>query len=282
MKVFTKAYADPRARQRAQDHHRWISHTTPGTWIPAIVGVRPTAVDFEYLPGRHGGPGDLLFLADLLGRQHAEAYTSVLHAARMNEPHTAAGVTISAFAQDRCERLHELLAAGAIPQPLLTTADADAWIEEAADLPPAFYKDANPRNFLIVGPAVAVVDFDSLTLAPFGYDLAKLIVATAMTTGPLDENTVRRALDTYNNHLHDNDLCRCSARRFAAWTEFHHILTTPYMATNGYRFGWHTVRPAWITEQLLHRRGRSPHHDREHRRDEQPQRRLCDRARPRA
>ncbi|TMR99490.1 hypothetical protein EJK15_06660 [Nonomuraea basaltis] len=281
MRVFTKAYANPRARQRAQEHHRWIAHATPGIRIPAIVDARPTEIDFEYLQGRHGGPGDLLHLADLLGRQHAAAYAGALHAARMNEPHTTAGVSIAAFAQDRRERLHELLAANAIPQPLLTAEAVDAWIEEAADLPAAFYKDANPRNFLIVGTAITVVDFDSLTLAPFGYDLAKLIVTTAMTTGPLDEDIVQQALDTYNSHLNARNLSRCSARQFAAWTEFHHILTTPYMDTNGYCFGWHTVRPPWIIKQLLHHGGRSPHHG-EPRRDEQPQRGLRDRARPRA
>ncbi|MBN6050753.1 phosphotransferase, partial [Nonomuraea sp. RK-328] len=170
----------------------------------------------------------------------------------MNQPHTTVGVTIAAFAQGRRQRLHELLAAGAIPQPLLTAEGIDTWIKEAANLPTAFYKDANPRNFLIAGTAIAVVDFDSLTLAPFGYDLAKLIVATSMTTGPLDEDIAQRALHTYNSRLSTRDLIGCSVRQFAAWTEFHHILTTPYMGTNGYRFGWQTVRPPWIIDQLLH------------------------------
>ena len=45
----------------------------------------------------------------------------------------------------------------------------------AADGPAAFYKDANPRNFLITPAGHPVtIDFDDLTLAPFGYDLAKL------------------------------------------------------------------------------------------------------------
>ncbi|WP_276615488.1 phosphotransferase [Nonomuraea basaltis] len=212
----------------------------------------------------------------MLGRQHATAYAGALHAACMNEPHTAAGVTIAAFDHGRRERLHELLASGAIPHPLLTLEAADAWMEEAADLPVAFYKDANPRNFLITGTAIAVVDFDSITLAPFGYDLAKLIVTTAMTTGPLDEDIVQQALATYNSHLQDGDLCRCSAHQLAAWTEFHHILTTPYMDTHGYRFGWHTVRPAWISDHLLRHGGRSPpprHHHPPHPRRASPTRR---------
>ncbi|MFG1706486.1 phosphotransferase [Nonomuraea sp. M3C6] len=258
MKVFTKTYAGTQVRQTAQDHYRWIAHAIPGIRIPAIVDVRSTEIDFEHLPGRHVGPGDLLPLADLLGRQHAAAYTRALHGAHLDKPHTMSGITIAAFAQGRRERLHELLASGAIPQSLLTPEAADAWFQEAADLPAAFYKDANPRNFLITGTAIAVVDFDSLTLAPFGYDLAKLIVTTAMTVGPLPGDIVRQAVDTYNRRLRDRELRRCSARQFATWTEFHHILTTPYMGTNGYRFGWHTVRPAWITEHLLRRGGKEP------------------------
>ena len=42
------------------------------------------------------------------------------------------------------------------------------------------------------GPAI--VDFDDLTLAPFGYDLAKLVVSTAMTHGPLPAEAITAAL----------------------------------------------------------------------------------------
>ncbi|MET8622828.1 phosphotransferase [Kitasatospora sp. NPDC004669] len=128
----------------------------------------------------------------------------------------------------------------------------DGWLERAASMPTAFYRDANPRNFLITDTAVAVIDFDSLTLAPFGYDLAKLIVSTAMTTGPLPDDTIRRTVDVYNHHPRNRGLPGCSRRELAAWCEFHHILTTPYHRTNGYRFSWHAIRPVWITDSLRH------------------------------
>ncbi|WP_240777580.1 hypothetical protein [Nonomuraea basaltis] len=54
MKVFTKIYANPGVRQRSQEHHQWIAHATPGIRIPAILDVRSTEIDFEYLQGRHG------------------------------------------------------------------------------------------------------------------------------------------------------------------------------------------------------------------------------------
>lgn len=103
-------------------------------------------------------------------------------------------------------------------------------------MPAAFYKDANPRNFLIADARVAVIDFDSISLAPFGYDLAKLVVSTAMTAGPLPEDTIRRAVDAYNCEPQSRGFPGCSWREFAAWCEFHHILTTPYLGTNGYKF----------------------------------------------
>ncbi|WP_246835242.1 phosphotransferase [Micromonospora sp. MH33] len=55
--------------------------------------------------------------------------------------------------------------------------------------PTAFYKDPNIRNYLVDGEDIAVVDFDDLTLAAFGYDLAGLLVTASMTYGRLDEQT---------------------------------------------------------------------------------------------
>jgi hypothetical protein len=252
MRIFTKTYANAQAQQQSLAHHRWIAQANPDVLLPAIVQVRSTAIDFEHLEGRHGGPDDLVALADLLGHQHATAHAGELHAARLHAPHIVGAITIAGFADGRRERLHQLLASGEVPEPLVDLEAIDSWLDLAATLPAAFYKDANPRNFLISDTAVAVIDFDSLTLAPFGYDLAKLVVTTAMTTGPIPEATIRLALDTYNHHLRRRGIPACSVREFAAWTEFHHVLTTPYLGTNGYRFSWHTTRPAWTTDQLRH------------------------------
>ncbi|WP_243436726.1 phosphotransferase [Streptomyces sp. FH025] len=252
MRTFTKTYADPGAQQQALAHHRWIARVNPDVRIPEVIQVIPSAIDFEHIDGRHGGPDDLATLAALLGHQHTNAYTRELHTARLNAPHTSDGITIAGFADDRRERLHQLLASGAVPGPALTRDAIDGWLERAATMPAAFYKDANPRNFLITGADVTVIDFDSLTLAPFGYDLAKLVVSTAMTTGSLPEGTIRQALDAYNHHPRSRGLPGCPWHEFAAWCEFHHALTAPYLGTNNYRFSWHTVRPAWTTDILRH------------------------------
>ena len=250
MRTFTKTYADTQAQQRALAHHRWIARVNPDVRIPEVVHVRPTAIDFEHLDGRHGIADDLVTLAGLLGHQHATAHTRDLYAARMDAPHTSGDVTIAGFVEDRRERLHQILASGAVPEPALTREAADGWLERAATMPAAFYKDANPRNFLVTDTAAAVIDFDSLTLAPFGYDLAKLVVSIAMTTGPLPNDAIRRAVDAYNHHPRRHGVPGCSRHQFAAWCEFHHILTVPYLGTNDYRFSWHRVRPAWTTDIL--------------------------------
>ncbi|WP_420094795.1 phosphotransferase [Nocardia asteroides] len=47
--------------------------------------------------------------------------------------------------------------------------------------PVALYKDSDIRNFILADDQVAILDFDDLTLAPFGYDLAELIVNGRMS-----------------------------------------------------------------------------------------------------
>jgi Ser/Thr protein kinase RdoA (MazF antagonist) len=90
------------------------------------------------------------------------------------------------------------LRAGNVPGAALATLQAQRLLA-GADGPAAFYKDANPRNFLITpAGATMMVDFDELTLAPFGYDLAKLVVTLAMSYGALTVGQISTALSTYN------------------------------------------------------------------------------------
>ncbi|MGW7584455.1 phosphotransferase [Kitasatospora sp. NPDC054768] len=252
MRTFTKTYDHPLLQQRSLAHQRWFTSVNPDVRTPRVVGQRSGKTVYEHLDGRHAGPADLVLLADLLGHQHTSAYLTVLKGARLDTAFTSGGTTIDGFVDGRRERLRRLLASGSVPGPALTPEAADGWLQRAADMPAAFYKDANPRNFLVTDTAVAVIDFDSLTLAPFGYDLAKLVVSTTMTSGPLIPEVVRQALDTYNDHPRSRGLPGCSRREFAAWCEFHHALTAPYLGTNGYRFGWHTARPGWTTDVLRH------------------------------
>ncbi|MET7327980.1 phosphotransferase [Nonomuraea sp. NPDC005650] len=109
--------------------------------------------------------------------------------------------------------------------------------------PVAFYKDTNLRNVLITADGPVMVDLDDLTLAPFGYDLAKLLVTLAMTYGPLPPATFTTSLACYNQPLIDAGLPPVPIGRFLGHAELHHLLTLPYLGKSGYRHPWPTVRP---------------------------------------
>ncbi|HEU5472719.1 MAG TPA: phosphotransferase [Actinophytocola sp.] len=165
-------------------------------------------------------------LAATLGRLHAAAYRRHLHAARLDEPFpTQDGLIISDFISPRRTALEK------IPLPV-------------NGLPAALYKDANIRNFLLTADGAAIVDFDDLTLAPFGYDLAKLLVSTAMTHGRIDRHQADSALAAYNSHTaQEGPQTTCSVEQLRVYAEFHHLLTGPYLGRNGYRYPWPEVRP---------------------------------------
>lgn len=91
----------------------------------------------------------------------------------------------------------------------------------------------------------ALVDFDDLTLAPFGYDLAKLIVSTAMTYGTITPADIHAALDTYHRHVTaaGGPDAACPPPHLAGYAEMHHLLTIRYLHRNGYRHPWPHLRP---------------------------------------
>jgi aminoglycoside/choline kinase family phosphotransferase len=95
---------------------------------------------------------------------------------------------------------------------------------------------------------VGIVDFDDLTLAPFGYDLAKLIVSAAMTYGRLPKSTLDDCLNAYNDAAqtacdpYDVDL-GCSFEDLVQYSEIHHVLTSGYLGRHGYIHTWPDARP---------------------------------------
>jgi hypothetical protein len=224
--VFTKRYEDPRRAAAAAAHRDWLANLDCGVHVPALQSKGPHHLVLEHLGHRQPGLGDLEVLAQALGRLHAAAYTRQLHAARLDEPFSAPNdLVICDFVTPRRNALVQI--------PL-----------QVAASPAAFYKDANIRNFLLTDAGVAVVDFDDLTLAPFGYDLAKLIVSAAMSHGSLDPHEVRRALTTYNEHTAQRDIdTTCSPEQLRLYAELHHRLTVRYLHRNGYHHAWPDVRP---------------------------------------
>ena len=132
---------------------------------------------------------------------------------------------LPSFPAGRLAALERELAAGHVPRARLTGSQARRLITRA-DGPAAFYKDANPRNLLITPDGTPVtIDFDDLTLAPFSYDLAKLIVTLAMTHGPIHGTAITEALIAYNlaANGHCPTLPHVTWNELMGWAEIHHV-----------------------------------------------------------
>jgi hypothetical protein len=225
--VFVKRYRDPARGVAAQAHLRWLQQLDSGVRLPQLHPSTATHLLLERLDGRPPEPADLPDLAIALGQLHGSAYARELHAARLDWPFdTTLGITILDF---RTSRRHALSRLG------LT----------CAHLPAAVYKDANVRNFILTTSGPALVDFDDLTLAPFGYDLAKLVVSTAMTYGLLAGAQIEqtRAAYTHSVETAGGPADSCTPAQLADYAEIHHMLTARYLHRNGYQHCWPLVRP---------------------------------------
>jgi hypothetical protein len=163
------------------------------------------------------------------------------HRARLDRPHrTNTSAMIPDFPSRRREAITRLLNGGTVPSPGLTLTQAHAALDGALSQPACFYKDSNPRNHLIHDGQATLIDFDTVSLAPAGYDLAKLIVTMTMTYGPRPQSEARTALDIYNAALtqQSTDLRPVQWEALRTWAQIHHILTTPYFGRGGYRWRW--------------------------------------------
>ncbi|GAA2411160.1 hypothetical protein GCM10010404_81350 [Nonomuraea africana] len=247
--VFTKRYPSSQAASQAAAHHAWLAEHAQPFRLPPILAVHASRIDFGFVDGRHAQVGDTLTVAAALGRAHAAAWASDLHHARLNTPRPlASGLDLADFVTPRLAALNRRQQTGhATAQqvvallPLLSPHPA---------APVAFYKDTNPRNVLIGARGEPVViDLDDLTLAPFGYDLAKLLLTLAMSHGRLPTGTFTAALASYNQPLTAADLTPVTLAQLLDYAELHHLLTLPYLGRGGYRYPWPAVRPA--SEDLL-------------------------------
>ncbi|MDI5971082.1 phosphotransferase [Streptomyces sp. SL13] len=234
---YTKHYTSAERCQQAVRNYLWLTrHATP-IRLPALQAIGFNSLVFEFVEGRHVEPSDLLRLAAHLGDVHGATWLNTLHRARLDAAHVPGqGLEFADYCSSRRRALAARHAAGFLP----TAADLDAaqaLLARTASGPVAFYKDANPRNFLITADSIVTIDVDDLTLAPFGYDLAKLIVTLTMTYGPLPARTVREALDQYNRTAsgHHEALGRTDMGHLTACMRLHDILTAPYVGRGGYQ-----------------------------------------------
>ncbi|WP_051407431.1 phosphotransferase [Nocardia sp. CNY236] len=222
--TFIKNYASACLAETARAHHDWLRRLDAAVCIPHLYGLTGTRMVLERIDGEQPGPTDLPIVAASLGHLHTTAHTRHLHAGRLDQPFQATPtLTLIDFVSPRIAALPQTLA--------------------ISELPVALYKDSNIRNFILTDHKVAIIDFDELTLAPFGYDLAKLVVSAAMTHGPLSNELIEHTLNSYNSETASITDAYCDMRRFQTYTDIHHRLTVSYLDRHGYTHAWPDVRP---------------------------------------
>lgn len=241
MRGFTKLYSTPERAEAAAQHHNWLAGHEPLLRVPSLLAIDGRRLQFAHIDGRHPGPGDLPALAEHLGVLHAGLHRRELHSARLDTPFTTAtGLVIPDFPSSRRAAVADRLARGLVPEPGFSPADADRIL--TSHHPAAVYKDTNIRNILITDTGPVHVDFDDLTLAPVGYDLAKLFLSAAMTHGPAAIQRVPEATERYDRALTVASLPACGDQQIAGWLEIHHILTAHYVGRHGYKHLWNHLR----------------------------------------
>lgn len=239
--TWIKTYPSVQAAAKAAAHYDWISDTGQLS-LPDLLLRDGPRLAFAHVPGRHVEPADLPDVARALALFHAAAHQHLDRIPAGSPHHTHRGLTIPGFTDRRQDRLQQLVTAPTAPDTWLTPSAIRAWMDRAALLPAAVYKDANVRNFLLTDAATIGVDFDVLTLAPLGYDLGKLVVSAVMTYGPLAAALLDDTVTSYNTVLAEANLPSCMAEEFTAWAEIHHILTSPHQGRNGNQYSWTSVR----------------------------------------
>jgi hypothetical protein len=236
---FTKRYPTPERTAAAVRHYRWISRHVKPLRQPALISTGSDSLTFERIEGRPVQPQDLPRMAELLGHAHGAAWSSDLRTASLNTPHRFEdGTAFDDYLGPREAALRRRHAAGYLPDKVSLHAMLGL-LEETAQGPSAFYKDSNPRNFLITKAGdIVTVDTDDLALAPMGYDLAKLIAALHLTYGPLTDQAVNTALFAYNAAAggYGARLGATDRERLDDFLALHAVLTAPYVGRNGYHY----------------------------------------------
>lgn len=227
-KAFQKRYDSPARLWQTVRNHRWMAKT--GLPAPRLLGIdsQSLTLSFEHLRGRHATSAeDLIRVSAQLGRWHARLLRNGLLA--------GADSPAEPFVRSRERLLLDLQAPGALVGPG-QLGSIESLVRRT---PPSVYKDANARNVLVSDSTIHHVDFDDLSLAPAGYDLAKLLISRAMMDGR--RPPMESALAAYNGAA-EGELCDSGA--LAVWMEIHHVLTFRYLNRGLYRHPWSSARIA--------------------------------------
>lgn len=248
MSTWAKSYRSAEALRRCVANHAALMGLRAPVPPIAEIDVDAGWVRFEWIDGRHpGSDAELHLTVRALGKLDRR----VMAAAGKLDRRVA---SLEPFWPRRAQILHQRIAstAGA----LLTADDVEQLRRLAAALPLALYKDTNCRNVLLgADDAVWLVDFDDLTLAPVGYDLAKLIVSVAMTQArrPDLDSLTATYVDALQAPIDPNSF----TPSVLAWCAMHDVLTARYIGHNGYRARWPEVMTAADRAATRHALGRS-------------------------
>ncbi|MEV4941456.1 phosphotransferase [Streptomyces zaomyceticus] len=244
-RYFTKRYETAAQVASAARHHAWLAEHARPLRLPALTVIGPTTLTYEWIDGRPARTEDLPALAGLLGDAHGAAWTTDLRPTSLTTPHRFRdGIVFGDYIGPRQTALRRRLERGYLPDRVALHAMLTL-LEKTAEGPTAFYKDSNPRNFIITeADDVYTVDTDDLTLAPMAYDLAKLIATLVLTYGPLPTPTIDSALRAYNEaaERHYPRLGTTDRERLDDFLALHAVLTAPYAGRNGYHYS-RTARP---------------------------------------
>lgn len=229
---FIKRYDSTARLRRALRNYRWLAAT--GLPVPRLITVKPESgiLGFECIKGRHAVDiADLERVSAQLGSWHGPLAGEM----RSGDCDSLSSKGIEPFLPVREELLRTLQA----PDALVGGDHVEAVWALAELSPPSVYKDVNVRNVLLGATRIHHVDFDDLSLAPAGYDLAKLLVSWGMTHGR--RPPMEMLLDVYNQAAGDE---LCDPDTFAVWIEVHHVLTSRYVGRGSYRYWWAALRTA--------------------------------------
>ncbi|MFG2651240.1 phosphotransferase [Streptomyces sp. NPDC048436] len=246
---FTKHYAEPERTSAALRHYRWLAQHAKPLRQPGLGVSGPLSLTFERITGRPVRPDDLPRVAAMMGDAHGAAWSTDLATATLHTPHRFQDGTVFAdYLGPRRKALQRRLGQGHLPNRTALHTMLDL-LEKTASGPCAFYKDSNPRNFIVTAAGdIFTVDTDDLSLAPMGYDLGKLIATLLLTYGLLTSEAIDDACDAYNQALrrHDPRLGTTDRERLDDFLVLHALLTAPYLGRNGYNHSW----PAHIRRRV--------------------------------
>ncbi len=241
--TFQKHYVSVDRWAAALSHHALLTELDV-IHLPALLDadLGSLTISWQHIPSaRPLAEQDLPRVAHEMGRLHTAARRILSDPGR--KPPRIAG-----WAAPRASRLRTLLHRGLAPGASLDADHVDNALVIGEIEPACLYKDSNVRNYLVTHDDVLVtVDVDDLTLAPPGYDLAKLLLSWALTTGDLTAPLLSQCQTAYNEAV---DLTvnpgvnrrQCSLSQLLLWLEVNYVLTAPYLGRNGYEHSWPSQR----------------------------------------